>query len=96
MGDEDCGTSRSVHCCCLICPVLHSSSASLLRQSADPDEENRPLTDEELREELLRRERVMQQGGVPEGAATDQWRVCSEATALLSSYAKDPCVPRNN
>ena len=51
---------------------LHSGSDSLLRQSANPDDENRPLTDEELREELLRRERMMQQGSVPGGTATDQ------------------------
>ena len=50
---------------------LHSGSDSLLRHSADPDDENHPLTDKELREELLRRERMMHPGSVPGGAATD-------------------------
>ena len=67
---------------------LHSGLDSLLRHSADPDDENRPLTDEELREELLRREHMMQQGSEPDGAATDQWRVYSEANAALSSNKK--------
>ena len=39
---------------------LHSGSESLLRDAADPDNENRPLTDAELRQELLRREQMMQ------------------------------------
>ena len=32
---------------------LHSGSDSLLRYSEDPGDENRPLTGEELREDLL-------------------------------------------
>ena len=39
----------------------HSGSDSLLRHSADPADKNRPLTDEELREELRKRERMMRE-----------------------------------
>ena len=67
---------------------LHSGSESLLRDAADPDNENRPLTDAELRQELLRREQMMQEGCAPDGAATDQWRVYSEAIAVLSANDK--------
>ena len=46
---------------------LHSGSESLLRDAADPDHDNRPLTDAKLRQELLRREHMMQQESKPDG-----------------------------
>ena len=41
-----------------------------------------------MREELSRRERMMQEGASPDGTVTDQWRVYSEANAVLSSNDK--------
>ena len=38
---------------------LHSSANSLQQHTTAPDDENRPLTDEEFREELRKLERTM-------------------------------------
>ena len=50
---------------------LHGGSNMAPRHTTAPDDENRPLTDEELGEELRKWERMMQQGSAPDGAATD-------------------------
>ena len=53
--------------------------------AARTDDANRPLTDEELREELGSREHLMQQVStvLPSGACSDQWRVYSEIIGAL-------------
>ena len=50
----------------------------------DPDEDNRPLSESDLRQELNSRERLMQQWDGEEGVMTDQWRVYTEARHCLS------------
>ena len=67
---------------------LHSGVDSVLCEASDADEENLLLTEAELRQELCKREGVMQQGGVPGGAATGRWRVYVEAGAVLSNTKK--------
>ena len=49
------------------------------------DDENRPWTEAE---ELRKRERMMQEGTAPDGAATEKWRVYSKAIAVLSNNEK--------
>ena len=53
-----------------------------------PDDENRPLTEAELRDELRKRERMMQESIAPDNTVTDQWRVYTEAIAVLCSNDK--------
>ena len=67
---------------------LHITSTSVPPNPTAVDAENRPLTLEELREELPKWERMMQEGIVPDGTVTDQWRVYSEAIAVHRSNDK--------
>ena len=67
---------------------LHGGATSVGPNTTAVDEENRAFTDDELRVELLKRERMMQEGTSPDGTVTDQWRVYSEAIAVLGSNAK--------
>ena len=67
---------------------LYSSSIVVHPNPTAVDEESRPLMFEELRVELLKRERMMQEGAAPDGTATDRWRVYSEAIVVLSSNEK--------
>ena len=57
--------------------------------AAATEEANRPMSDAELREELARREKLMQTRAEKEGAATDQWRVYTEIVEALTSNS-DP------
>ena len=67
---------------------LHGGATSVGPNTTAVDEENRAFTDDELRVELLKRERMMQEGASPDGTVTDQWRVYSEAIAVLGSNDK--------
>ena len=53
--------------------------------AAEPDEENRQMTEAELRRELDTRERLMQTFQGQEGIMTDQWRVYTEAIGRLQA-----------
>ena len=78
--EKMCGVHRPMN--------LFSSSTFVEPNTTAVDEENRAFTDDELRVELLKWERMMQEGTVPDGAVTDQWRVYSEATVVLRSNDK--------
>ena len=67
---------------------LHGGANAVQPPGTVPDDENRPLTEAELRDELRKRERMMQEGTSPDGTVTDQWRVYSEAIAVLGSNDK--------
>ena len=75
--EQMCGVHRQTN--------LHSTPTSVEPNTTAVDEENRAFTDDELRVELLKRERTMQEGTSPDGTVTDQWRVYSEAIAVVSS-----------
>ena len=78
--EQMCGVHRQTN--------LHSSATSVEPNTTAVDEENRAFTDDELRVELLKRERLMQEGIVPDGTVTDQWRVYDEAIAVFRSNDK--------
>ena len=67
---------------------LSESSDNSLSQQARNIERELPLSQEELRDELHRREQLLQQqdaSTVNSGSPTDQWRVYSEAVAKLTA-----------
>ncbi len=51
------------------------------------EEENRPMSDAELRAEVALREKLMQRMHEQDGAWTDQWRVYSEIVEALTANA---------
>jgi len=67
---------------------LHGGANAVQLPGTVPDDENRPLTEAELRDELRKRERIMQESISLDGTVTDQWRVYSEAIAVLGSNVK--------
>ena len=67
---------------------VHGGANAVQPPGTAPDDENRPLTEAELRDELRKRERMMQESIAPDGTVTDQWRVYSEAIAVLGSNDK--------
>ena len=78
--EQMCGVHRQTN--------LHCSATFVEPNTAAPDKENSAFTDDELRVELLKRERMMQEGAAPDGTVTDQWRAYSDAIAVLSSNEK--------
>ena len=56
--------------------------------AAEPDEDNRQMTEAELRQELETRERLMQTFQGQEGIMTDQWRVYKESIECLKAGRK--------
>ena len=51
---------------------LHGGANAVQPPGTVPDDENRPLTEAELRDELRKRERMMQEGTSTDGIVTDQ------------------------
>ena len=49
---------------------LHGG-ANAVQPPGTVSDDNRPLTEAELRDELRERERMMQEGALPDGTATD-------------------------
>ena len=65
--------------------VHASSDVAQGSATTEPDEDNRNMTDNELRHELDSREQLMQTWQGKAAAETDQWRVYAEATERLKS-----------
>ena len=64
---------------------IHGVSDGIGSERTDPEEENRPTTEAELRQELKTRERQMQSFQGQEGVVTDQWRVYKEAIESIEA-----------
>ena len=58
---------------------------SVAAQTTDPNEENRQMTEAELRGELATRESQMQTLQGQTGIVTDQWRIYEEVIACLQA-----------
>ena len=64
---------------------IHGVSDGIGSERTDPEDENRPTTEAELRQELETRERQMQSFQGQEGVMTDQWRVYKEARECIEA-----------